>query len=273
MDVYSLMYHDVVRSGAFDASGFRGPDANIHKIEVELFERHLAAITEAADLAGFQRVTSPRDIMWRTPSTRPAVLLHFDDGGGCALDVADRLERAGWRGYFHITTDFIGTPGFVTASDVRELDARGHLLGSHSCSHPGHMSSMPWTALVREWSASKARLDDLLGKPVVVASVPGGDCSRQVALAAEQAGIEILFNAEPTSGFDWVRGCTVLGRYAIRRTTRAEEAAAIASGSLGRCLEQWVAWNARKVVRRIGGEHWLAVRKHLLGWYGQRAGE
>lgn len=273
MDAYSLKYHDVVRSGAFDASGFRGPEANTYKIEVELFERHLAAITEAADLAGFERVTGPRHIMWRTPSSRPAVLLHFDDGGACALDVADRLERTGWRGYFHITTDFIGTSGFVTASDVRELDARGHVVGSHSCSRPGQMSSLSWDGMVREWSESKARLDDLLGKPVVVASVPGGYCSRQVVLAADQAGIELLFTSEPTSSFDWIRGCMVLGRYAIRRTTRAEEAAAIASGSLGPCLEQWVAWNARKVVQRIGGEHWLAVRKHLLGWYAQRAGE
>lgn len=273
MDAYSLMYHDVVRSDAYDTSGFPGPGANSYKLDVDAFERHLAAITDATARAGFERVSSLRELMWRTPHGRPAVLLHFDDGGASALDVADRLERAGWRGYFHITTDRIGTSGFVTASDVRELDARGHVIGSHSCSHPGRMSSLPWDAMVREWSASKARLDDILGKAVVMASVPGGYSSRQVIMAADEAGIELLFTSEPTSRFDWIRGCMVLGRYAIRRTTPAEEAAGIATGALAPCLEQWVTWNTKKVLKRIGGEHWLTVRKHLLGWYAQRAGE
>jgi hypothetical protein len=268
MDAYSLMYHDVVRSGALDTSGFPGADAGTYKLDAEVFERHLAAITEATEQAGLERVICVRQLMWRTPYGRPAVLLHFDDGGACALDVADRLERKGWRGYFHITTDRIGTRGFVTASDVRELDARGHVIGSHSCSHPGRMSSLPWDEMVREWSASKARLDDLLGKPVVVASVPGGTCSRQVSKAADEAGIELLFTSEPTSRFDWVRGCMVLGRYAIRRSTRPEEAAGIATGATGPCLEQWVTWNVKKVV---GGDHWLSVRKHLLARHAQQA--
>lgn len=272
MKAYSLMYHDVVRPGAACASGFRGADADTYKLDAEEFERHLAAITDAAEQAGLQRVSGPRQIMWRTPSAPPAVLLHFDDGGACALDVADRLERAGWRGYFHIVTDRIGTPGFVTASDVRELDARGHVVGSHSCSHPGRMSSLPWDEMVREWSASKATLEDLIGKPVLVASVPGGYSSRQVVMAADQAGIELLFTSEPTSRFDWIRGCTVLGRYAIRRSTRAEVAARMATGALGPCLSQWLTWNAKKVVKRIGGEHWLAARKRLLGWHARQPG-
>jgi peptidoglycan/xylan/chitin deacetylase (PgdA/CDA1 family) len=272
MQVYSLMYHDVVRPGARDASGFRSPDANTYKLDADVFEDHLAAITDAAQLAGFVRAPRLRELMRYRPAARPAVLLHFDDGGACALDVADRLERAGWHGYFHITTDLIGTRGFVTVSDIRELDARGHVIGSHTMSHPGRMSSLRWDAMVREWWVSKAILDDLLGKPVVVASVPGGYCSRQVVKTAAQAGIEFLFTSEPTSRFVWFRGCIVLGRYAIRRSTRAEEAASLATGALGPCLEQWVTWNAKKVAKGIGGEHWLTMRKHLLGWYAQRAG-
>lgn len=266
MDAYSLMYHDVIGADAPAASGFDGPDAATYKLDAGELERHLAAISDAVAEADLERVTTARDLAWRAPSSPPAVLLHFDDGGASALAIADRLERAGWRGYFHITTDRIGTPGFVTAADLRELHARGHVVGSHSRSHPPRMSSLPWDALLREWAISKAMLEELLGAPVTVASVPGGFCSREVILAADRAGIEVLFTSEPTSRFDWIRGCVVLGRYTIRRTTPAEVAAALATGALLPCWEQWAAWNAKKVLKRLGGEHWLAMRKHVFTW-------
>lgn len=266
MDAYSLMYHDVVRANAPTTSGFAGPDADTYKLDADTFGRHLAAISDAVARTSLERVTSARELAWRAPRSRPAVLLHFDDGGACALDVADRLERMGWRGYFHITTDRIGTAGFVTASELRELHARGHVVGSHSCSHPPRMSSLPWDAMLREWMASKATLEELLGAPITVASVPGGFYSRRVVMAADRAGIEVLFTSEPTSRFDWIRGCLVLGRYAIRRTTPPDEAACIATGAPLPCWGQWAAWNTKKVLKRIGGEHWLTMRKHLFSW-------
>jgi peptidoglycan/xylan/chitin deacetylase (PgdA/CDA1 family) len=268
MQTYSLMYHDVVRS--LDSSGFVGPDATSYKLDPDVFDRHLAAISHAVASADFERVTTPREISWRKPSQRPAVLLHFDDGGACALDIADRLERAGWRGYFHITTDRIGTPGFVTAADLRQLAARGHVLGSHSCSHPTRMSSLPPDLLLREWTASKAKLEDLVGAPIRVASVPGGFCSHRVVMAADRAGIEILFTSEPTSSADWVLGCLVLGRYAIRRTTSPEKAARLATGAPLPRWEQWAIWNTKKVMKLVGGEPWLVLRKRVFESLGPR---
>jgi peptidoglycan/xylan/chitin deacetylase (PgdA/CDA1 family) len=264
MHAYSLMYHDVVAPGAEDGSGFPGGDAAIYKLERAQFDDHLDSITRAVAGSGHERATTAAELVRRSPSRPPVVLLHFDDGGASALSTADRLERAGWRGWFHITTDRIGSPGFVTVRDVAELDQRGHAIGSHSCSHPARMSSLPFAGMVREWAESTARLSDIAGKRIAVASVPGGYSSRQVVLAAEQAGIELLFSSEPTSRFDWVRGCLVLGRYAIQRTTRAAEAAAVAIGARGPRIRQWAAWNGKKVLKRAGGTYWLALRKRVL---------
>ena len=272
MDAFSLMYHDVVEPSALDASGFASPDAATYKLDVDMFQQHLAAVSAAVARAELDRVSTPRALTWRKPSAPPAVLLHFDDGGACALDVADRLERAGWHGYFHIPTDRLGTPGFVTPHDVCELHDRGHVIGTHSCSHPARMSSLPRDRLVHEWSASRARLEDLLGAPVKVGSVPGGFCSHEVIMAADRAGLEILFTSEPTSRFTWTRGCLVLGRYAVRRTTRPDEAARLAIGAPWPCWRQWASWNAKKVLKRIGGDRWLAAREGLLGWASRARG-
>ena len=50
------------------------------------------------------------------------------------------LERYGWPGYFFVATDWIGRPGFLNAAQFRELDSRGHVIGSHSCSYPERMA-------------------------------------------------------------------------------------------------------------------------------------
>jgi peptidoglycan/xylan/chitin deacetylase (PgdA/CDA1 family) len=264
VDARSLMYHDVIGPSAVAASGFPGVDADRYKLDVGLFDRHLFAITRAVTRAGAERIAGVRALTWRKPASPPAVVLHFDDGGASALHVADRLEHTGWRGFFHITTDRIGTPGFVGEADVRELAARGHVIGTHSCSHPSRMSSLPLAEIVREWVDSRARLEQVVGGPVTVGSVPGGFSSPAVIRAADRAGLELVFTSEPTSHFEWVRGCLVLGRYAIRRGMPARVAAELAAGAILPRWEQWASWNAKKALKRLGGRHWLAARARVL---------
>src|SRR5439155_279734 len=129
----------------------------------------------------------------------PPVLLTFDDGGASAYGcVADLLEGAGWRGHFFITTDYLGTPGFVGGAQIRELAGRGHVIGTHSCSHPTRMARCSWDRLIGEWSRSAQALAEVLGEPVRVGSVPGGAFARRVAAAAAAAGLTALFTSEPT---------------------------------------------------------------------------
>jgi peptidoglycan/xylan/chitin deacetylase (PgdA/CDA1 family) len=126
--------------------------------------------------------------------------------------VAGMLEEYAWRGYFFVTTDGIGRPGFLNDRQIRELDKRGHVIGSHSCSHPERMSRGPWERLLAEWKASTERPASSVSHAVKVASVPGGYYSRRVAETAAAAGIETLFTSEPKADVRTVNGCRVLGR-------------------------------------------------------------
>jgi peptidoglycan/xylan/chitin deacetylase (PgdA/CDA1 family) len=61
----------------------------------------------------------------------PYLLFTFDDGGVSFLDlIAPALERHGWRGLFFIATNWIGSPGFLKASQIAELRQRGHHIGT-----------------------------------------------------------------------------------------------------------------------------------------------
>ena len=130
----------VIPAGAEDSSGFPGRDAALYKVTPQLFEQHLSAIKRSL----------PDHPDHPDHSDRPDPTFTFDDGGTSAMAAADALERRGLIGYFFITTNYIGTPGFVSESDIRDLSRRGHMIGSHSCSHPLRMGHCAWPQLVDE---------------------------------------------------------------------------------------------------------------------------
>jgi peptidoglycan/xylan/chitin deacetylase (PgdA/CDA1 family) len=257
--IISLLYHDVVPPGEFASSGFPDGDANIYKLEQPEFELHLSEIERAPERGGIALlVGAAREINHKD------LLFTFDDGGASSLSIATLLESYGWRGHFFIPTDYIGKQGFLHPEQIRELDSRGHIVGSHSCSHPARISHCSQEQLQREWSESVRILSNLCGSPVKAASVPGGFYSRRVAKAAAAAGIEVLFNSEPISSLKSVHGCTIVGRYSIQQGVSATTAARIASGEWGPRLRQYLFWNSKTVAKRMGGNYYLALRKSLL---------
>jgi peptidoglycan/xylan/chitin deacetylase (PgdA/CDA1 family) len=249
------MYHDVVENGDFASSGFSGEGAHVYKLRREDFERHLDAIREAP-----HRVATVGE-----PGSGPSVLLTFDDGGtSFHHPIAELLEARGWRGHFFITTGRIGTPGFLTESELRDLHARGHVIGSHSVSHPTRMSALSRAELDREWGVSIARLSDLLGERVMVASVPGGYYSREVGRSAAALGIARLFTSEPTASARMLDGCLVFGRYVVQRDMAPAWSGGFAAGHPAYCWRQSALWKAKRIAKALGGGAYLRARQMIL---------
>jgi peptidoglycan/xylan/chitin deacetylase (PgdA/CDA1 family) len=241
----ALMYHDVVEPGREEASGFPGRDANSYKVTVDRFRAHLDAI------------------LARLPANRlPAFT--FDDGGAGARVAADLLEARGRRGCFFVTADYIGTRGFVDAAAIRDLDGRGHVVGSHSCSHPLRIGHCAPAQLREEWRRSRDVISTILDRAITVASVPGGDFQPAVAEAAAEAGFTDLFTSEPTVEKRRAFGLTLHGRFIIRSWTDARTAAALAAGDSLPLLREAVIWNVKKLGKQLGGERYLRVRRLLF---------
>lgn len=254
-----LEYHDVVAGDDFDASGFPGAAAASYKLTVPSFDAHLRAIAATG-----VRVTRVDLASAATDGAMP-VLLTFDDGGSSALHGTSRcLARFGWAGHFLVTTSRIGTLGFLDAAQIRAVHAAGHVVGSHSCTHPLRFSALGRSAMWHEWAESRDALEQILGAPVTVASVPGGYFRRIAAETAAEAGLRALFTSEPVSSVRTIAGCTVFGRCSIRRATTPEEAAALASGQRGPRARQWIVWNGKKAVKAAGGRMYLDAREWLF---------
>jgi peptidoglycan/xylan/chitin deacetylase (PgdA/CDA1 family) len=251
--VLALMYHDVV-AGDPDASGFPGTGPNHYKVRADRFETHLDAI---------ERV-GPLPSLIDEPTAGMSLLLTFDDGGGSAsTQIAPMLERRGWRGHFFVTTERIGTPGFLTRDQLLALHDAGHHVGSHARTHRA-LTGLSDDEVLREWAESKAVLEDLLGARVTAASVPTGRYSERIATLAAQVGYDHLFTSEP-----WLeprRADTVLvyGRYAVHAGTSAARITALCS--LSRPTLWWMGggWYARKTAKTILGPVYDPLRRRLL---------
>lgn len=105
--------------------------------------------------------------------TKPIVLT-FDDGWGSDWKIATPiLQRFGWKAEFFVTTEWIGQPGFMTWTEVREAARVGMGIQSHSLSHPD-LEQVSLARLHHELVTSKIVLEEQVGQPVDFFALPGG---------------------------------------------------------------------------------------------------
>lgn len=257
MNPLSLEYHDVVAGGDPDGSGFSGAGPASYKIEREEFERHLSRIAARTR----RRPGLVTDWVLEPASSAP-LFLTFDDGGISAHAlIADALEARGWRGHFFVTAGRIGSPTFVSPEQIRDLHRRGHVVGTHSYSHPARMGACSRDEIRDEWQRSIAILADVLGAPVTSGSVPGGFYTKPVGEAASEAGLTALFTSRPTTRLHREGNCTLLGRYTLRRWSSADTAAALARGAWRPRAGQWVLYSGLNVVRTVAGPQYTRLRQ------------
>jgi len=257
----TLLYHDVIDGSDIDASGFSGPGPAAYKLSAIDFHKHLDAIASSAQKFRREMFCGNRfGVMNPTP-----ILLTFDDGGSSAHTiVAPMLEARGWRAYFFITTRMIGKPGFMNAEQIQDLTSRGHIIGSHSASHPKRISQCSDSELATEWDESIESLSELLDRRIDIASIPGGFYSRRVAAAAGKSGIRILFTSEPMQSTTRVKNVTLIGRFSVKRGDPPELPAKIVAGQISQRLWQYAHWNTKKLAKNVAGPIYLSVRNRYL---------
>jgi peptidoglycan/xylan/chitin deacetylase (PgdA/CDA1 family) len=211
-------------------------------------------------------VTSP-ELPNTFSNARTNICITFDDGSESdLLAAAPILQQAGFGATFYITAGWLGMPGHLSASQLKELSAQGFEIGCHSMTHP-MLTDLDEAGLQREIADSKSELEQIVSKPVGHFSCPGGRYDDRVVRVARAAGYKtvatsrIHANSPDTDLF-------CLGRVAILRGTPIKDFAAICSGDgLRRLRAQGTLRDAAKQL--LGNSLYDRVREVLLG--GRRA--
>ncbi|HKB97557.1 MAG TPA: polysaccharide deacetylase family protein [Terriglobales bacterium] len=193
----------------------------------------------------------------------PSVCITFDDG--CETDLiaaAPVLREFGFNATFYLTAGFLGTPGYLNTSQVRNLDAEGFQIGCHSMTHP-YLSDLPEPELKREVVDAKLQIETIVGHPIEHFSCPGGRYDRRTLQMARRAGFATVANSqfrENSSGTNTYE----LGRVAMLRDLTIEEFAATCHGrGLWRKRLQHQA--RRSAQRLLGNDAYDRLRAALLG--------
>ena len=258
MRAISLLFHDIF-GGDPDESGFVSTAANRYKLTVADFDAQLDGVAAArTDPPILASALEHRDDCNVSTGTPPFAITVDDGGESYYTTLAGRLERRGWRGHCFVSTDFIGERGFLSRNQIRELAERGHVIGSHSASHPARFNTLPFHRIATEWARSRAALEDIIGQRVDVASVPGGYYSPVVARAAFEAGIRVVFTSEPITRIGESSGCVLAGRFTIRRGD-ANTSRAAGVGPARRTYTRVASWNAKVLVRPLLGRSYTSI--------------
>ena len=196
-------------------------------------------------------------------SGEPGVCITFDDG--CETDLiaaAPVLREFGCNAMFYLTAGFLGTPGYLNADQVRELDAQRFEIGCHSMTHP-YLSDLMETELKREIVDAKLQIEAILGHAIQHFSCPGGRYNQHALRMARQAGFATVANSQFYANSSRTNPYE-LGRVAMLRDLTLEE---FAGTCRGRGLwKKRLQYEARRGAQRVfGNRAYDRLRAVLLG--------
>lgn len=243
-----LMYHDIYRKSP-EESGFQNATAIKYKVNAKSFEQHVASIDKY-----LRDRKLPAD----------TVKFTFDDGGLSFLtEAAPILEKYGFRGIFFISTAYIGSDKFLNVEDIKELVRRGHIIGSHSHTHPERISAIGLDEIKDEWKYSQMLLTEILGKPSIVASIPNGYSSDAVLNAMNEEGISKIYTSSPTTKVNKFRNSQIIGRYVITDNDDVSTVMSIVSSPLFR-FKQNFRFICLGIAKAILGDTYLKIRNKMI---------
>ena len=222
-----LMFHDVYRDSCTE-SGFQSIGANHYKISEALFAEQLDSLSKSS-------------LIWT-----------FDDGGVSFYNViAPLLEQYNLRGHFFVVTDCIGSEGFLSIEQSRDLHNRGHIIGSHSSSHPENLLSLSYDERKEEWTKSVDFLNSVIGSQVTEVSIPNGYFDDGDIPLFRELGITKIYTSSLSDTYE-KETIRVIGRVGIDMSFSPRKIKQVISGG----------WLFKRLVLR---EKMLDLLKRIMG--------
>jgi peptidoglycan/xylan/chitin deacetylase (PgdA/CDA1 family) len=249
-----LCFHDVVPAARLDDLPVTHRP---YAIDPEDFRAYLMAVQSSGRRA--VPVTS-----LATDLSGGTVSITFDDGWASDYEEAfPALRELHMRATFFVVPTLVGTPGYVTWGQLREMVAAGMEVASHSMTHP-FMHRLDRAGLEREFGESKTIIEQRLGHPVRAASLPRGWEPPDFQPVLRDLGYRVFCTSR--IGW-WYPGASTLAmpRVPVRRGLAVDDIGAIAAGearALWRMQSVELVKNAVK--RCLGAGGWQRLRAPLL---------
>ena len=180
-----LMYHHV--------KDWTDGDDDIEKglsVPIDDFEGQMKALADA----GYKNVGL--DKLFYSPQDKK-VALTFDDGYDDNIaNAAPILKKYGLTATLFVTTDFVGTPRYMSWDDLKKLTSEyDWTIGAHTKSHP-NLTSIGIDQAMAEISESKKLIEQSLDIKVTDFSYPAGQFDAGVIELVKNAGYDFAVTTQ-----------------------------------------------------------------------------
>lgn len=242
------MYHDVYDVSNKE-SGFNIDSNYPYKIKKEAFEEQIKALSEYVEAHGVNK---------------DYIRLSFDDGGVSFYNIImPILEKYGFKGFFFIATSFIGQEGFLTEQMIKDMYARGHIIGGHSHTHRQRMHTLPYKDLEEDWKECVDALGRITGNKIEIVSLPNGFESSSIFEVLQALGVKEVYTSEPFEKVKQKNQICLYGRYGVRDSMAIDDVLAIAFDNKTKNKLR-IKKGALNLMKQIMGNNYITIREKLF---------
>ncbi len=204
-----LLYHRLI-SGEAARTGRVRDDEPIYACYDDVFAEQMRHLHEA----GYTTLSMDDYLAMRSGRARrpdKPVVLTFDDGYESNYTMAfPSLRRFGQKATIYVAPEpdehtrrlVAGIDGFLSPQQMRELDAGGVAIESHTLTHC-ILSELPDDAARFELEESMRRLSESIGRPIRHLAVPRAGYSRRIRRLAQAAGYQTVCCNNKGSSTGW----------------------------------------------------------------------
>ena len=203
----ALLYHEVIND--YTESGFQNNDNLAYMHKTEVFEKQIEIFKNHVHQTNSSKIDD--------------YLFTFDDGGISNLRAASILEKNNLIGQFFITTKQIGNKGFLSPKDIIQLHKNGHIIGSHSHTHPMIFRTLSYAKMLEEWKVSKQILEEIIEQKVFFFFFTGGDANKKTFEYAAEAGFHYIYVSEHIIATRTFNTSEIIGRLSIKANLTDEQ--------------------------------------------------
>ena len=180
--ITALMYHAISAAG----TPF-GQDPH-YTVAQEAFDQQLDTLGRTHSLG------SARDWL---QGARHGVLVTFDDGHVSNYALAfPALQQRGMGADFFVNPALVGTDGFATWAQLREMSDAGMSIQSHGYDHV-YLTSLGEERLRATLRAARDEISQHMGKPATLLAPPGGRMPPRLAEIARECGYTHVLSSRP----------------------------------------------------------------------------
>ncbi|MEO8459695.1 MAG: polysaccharide deacetylase family protein [Dokdonella sp.] len=255
----ALMYHALTHGERVDPDQ---PEQDPHyTVAEDVFTQHLDMM-----IARCGRAVSAQE--WLNAPVASAVLT-FDDGHVSNYEIAfPLLSKRGCSADFFVNPQNVGTPGFASWSQLREMAAGGMSIQSHSYSHR-YLSELSDSELREELTRSKAIIEERIGHEVSLLAPPGGRMPEGLGRVARECGYRWVLSSRPgalRSISADAQSAPILSRMAVTAQLDSTTLDAWLAGSRATFVQAQLRYSALAGLKKLlGNRGYERLRASVLG--------